>query len=117
MKTTAHNTTEFHTLVSLFPHQQSQSNQASVPRKRRYKTNKTKGKQQYQVSKDDKLILLWKVVKRKQVPVFKHPVSHYLLSNEASSHCLKASLEYPNLRLSQQVIDLVFSQIAREGIT
>ena len=113
MKTAAQNTTELHTLAPLFPHRQSQINQASVPRKRRYKT---KGKQQYQVSKDDKLILLGKVVKRRQVPVFKHPASHYLLSKEASNYCLKASLEHPTLRLSQQVIDLVFSQIARDGI-
>lgn len=117
MKASVQNTTDFHTPVSLFPQQQSKNIQSSVPRKRRYKTSyKTKEKEQYQVSTDDKLVLLWKVVKSKQVPVFKHPVSHYLLSKEASGHCLKASLEHPNLKLSKQVIDLVFSQIAREGI-
>lgn len=86
---------------------------ATVTRKRRYKA---KAKHQSVVSQDDKIILLWKVVNSNRVPIFRHPVSHYPLSKEASKQCLKASLEHPNLEVSQQVIKLIFSRIARGDI-
>lgn len=96
--------------VHLFALEQPATNTLKTTRK--YTRSKPKTKS-FAVSQEDKIQLLWKALRQGEIPQFRHPISHFLLSPQSSWHCLKAALEDPQARDANELISQLYRQIAR----